>query len=48
MPQFEATILKVNIKLIKGDSVYSQYGNMFVWGFVLLMGVVGFGVRLRE
>lgn len=48
MPQFEATTLKANIKLIKGDSVYSQYGNMFVWGFVLLMGVVGFGVRLRK
>ncbi|MBD0412040.1 apolipoprotein N-acyltransferase [Pseudoalteromonas distincta] len=48
MPQFEAATLKANIKLIKGDSVYSQYGNVFVWGFVLLMGVVGFGVRLRK
>jgi apolipoprotein N-acyltransferase len=48
MPQFEATILKANIKLIKGDSVYSQYGNMFVWGFVLLMGVGGFGVRFKS
>jgi apolipoprotein N-acyltransferase len=48
MPQFEATTLKANIKLIKGDSVYSQYGNMFVWGFVLLMGVAGFGARLKR
>ena len=48
MPQFEATILKANIKLIKGDSVYSQYGNVFVWGFVLLLGVGGVGVRFRK
>jgi apolipoprotein N-acyltransferase len=47
MPQFEATILKANIKLIQGDSVYSQYGNMFVWGFVVLLGIGGFGVSLK-
>ena len=45
MPQFEATTLKANIKLIKGDSVYSQYGNVFVWGFVFLMGVGVFGLK---
>jgi apolipoprotein N-acyltransferase len=48
MPQFEAIILKANIKLIQGDSVYSQYGNMFVWGFVVLLGIGVFGVRLRK
>ena len=48
MPQFEATTLKANIKLIQGDSVYSQYGNKFVWGFVLLLGVAGFGIRFRK
>ena len=48
MPQFEATILRANIKLIKGDSVYSQYGNVFVWGLVFLMGLSGFGVRFRK
>jgi apolipoprotein N-acyltransferase len=47
MPQFKATILKANIKLVKGDSVYSQYGNMFVWGFVLLMGFGGFVVKFK-
>ncbi|MBQ4798263.1 apolipoprotein N-acyltransferase [Pseudoalteromonas sp. MMG006] len=47
MPQFEAATMKADIKLIQGDSVYSQYGNMFVWGFVLLLGVGGFGVSLK-
>lgn len=41
MPQFEATTLKANIKLIQGDSVYSQYGNWPVWIVVVLMGVGG-------
>ncbi|MEL0633191.1 apolipoprotein N-acyltransferase [Pseudoalteromonas carrageenovora] len=48
MPQFEAATMKADIKLIQGDSVYSQYGNMFVWGFVFLLGVGGFGVRFRK
>jgi len=48
MPQFEAATMKADIKLIQGDSVYSQYGNMFVWAFVLLLGVAGFGVRFRK
>lgn len=44
MPQFEATTLKANIKLIQGDSVYSQYGNMLVWGVVVLLSVFGFAI----
>ncbi|NYR14171.1 apolipoprotein N-acyltransferase [Pseudoalteromonas sp. MIP2626] len=48
MPQFEATTMKADVKLIQGDSVYSQYGNMFVWGFVLLLGVGGFGIRFKR
>jgi len=48
MPQFEAATMKANIKLIQGDSVYSQYGNVFVWGFVLLMMIGGIGVRFRK
>ncbi|MDO6837344.1 apolipoprotein N-acyltransferase [Pseudoalteromonas carrageenovora] len=48
MPQFEAATMKADIKLIQGDSVYSQYGNVFVWGFVVLLGVGGFGVRFRK
>ncbi|ASM50554.1 apolipoprotein N-acyltransferase [Pseudoalteromonas espejiana DSM 9414] len=48
MPQFEAATMKADIKLIQGDSVYSQYGNAFVWGFVVLLGISGFGVRFRK
>jgi apolipoprotein N-acyltransferase len=48
MPQFEAATMKADIKLIQGDSVYSQYGNVFVWGFVLLMMIGGIGVRFRK
>ncbi|MBQ4857919.1 apolipoprotein N-acyltransferase [Pseudoalteromonas sp. MMG007] len=48
MPQFEAATMKADIKLIQGDSVYSQYGNMFVWGFVVLLGALGFGVKLKD
>jgi len=48
MPQFKAATMKADIKLIQGDSVYSQYGNVFVWGFVVLLGVGGFGVRFRK
>jgi len=47
MPQFEAATMKADIKLIQGDSVYSQYGNVFVWGFVVLLGICGFGVRFK-
>ncbi|KDC50190.1 apolipoprotein N-acyltransferase [Pseudoalteromonas sp. S3431] len=48
MPQFEAATMKADIKLIQGDSVYSQYGNMFVWGFVVLLGALGVGVKLKD
>ncbi|WP_171038439.1 apolipoprotein N-acyltransferase [Pseudoalteromonas sp. S3178] len=48
MPQFEAATMKADIKLIQGDSVYSQYGNMFVWGFVLLLGVGGFWGHIKR
>lgn len=41
MPQFKADILKANVKLIQGNSIYSQYGNWPVWITVVLMGVVG-------
>ena len=48
MPQFEAATMKADIKLIQGDSVYSQYGNAFVWGFVVFLGVGGLGARFRK
>ena len=48
MPQFEAATMKADINLIQGDSVYSQYGNVFVWGFVVLMMIGGIGVRFRK
>jgi len=48
MPQFEAATMKADIKLIQGDSVYSQYGNIFVWGFVLLLGVGGFWGHIKR
>ncbi|MCQ8884639.1 apolipoprotein N-acyltransferase [Pseudoalteromonas agarivorans] len=41
MPQFEAATMKADIKLIQGDSVYSQYGNFPAWVVVVLMGVMG-------
>lgn len=48
LPQFEAAVLKANIKLIKGDSVYSQYGNVFVWGCVILLCIAGFLTRFKK
>ena len=45
MPQFEADILKAEIKLIDGDSLYSQYGNWPIWAVVLLMGIIGIAAR---
>ncbi|MFY8327330.1 apolipoprotein N-acyltransferase [Pseudoalteromonas sp. ZZD1] len=47
MPQFKAETLKVNVKLIEGDSIYSQYGNLPVWIVVVLMGFVGVVIRLK-
>ncbi len=47
MPQFKAETLKVNVKLIEGDSIYSQYGNLPVWIVVVLMGFVGVVKRLK-
>ncbi|CAM3882009.1 MULTISPECIES: apolipoprotein N-acyltransferase [Pseudoalteromonas] len=48
MPQFEADTLKVNVKLIQGDSIYSQYGNLPVWIVVVLMGVVGIAISNKR
>ena len=48
MPQFAADTLKVNVKLIQGDSIYSQYGNLPVWIVVVLMGVGGFAIKLHK
>ncbi|WP_372761477.1 apolipoprotein N-acyltransferase [Pseudoalteromonas sp.] len=47
MPQFAATTMKAHIKLIQGDSVYSQYGNLFVWAVVVLLGVGGLAARFK-
>jgi apolipoprotein N-acyltransferase len=47
MPQFKATTMKANIALIQGNSVYSQYGNQFVWVFVLLMTLAGLAHTVR-
>jgi len=47
MPQFEADTLKVNVKLIEGNSIYSQYGNWPVWIFVMLVGVTGLVMRFK-
>jgi len=48
MPQFEADILKVDVKLIQGNSIYSKYGNLPVWIFVVLMGVIGMVMKLKN
>jgi apolipoprotein N-acyltransferase len=48
MPQFEATTLKASIKLIQGDSVYSQYGNMFVWFILVLLTLVSVIFKQRH
>lgn len=48
MPQFKADTLKVNIKLIQGDSIYSQYGNLPVWIVVVLMGVGAVSLKLHR
>nr|WP_306173993.1 apolipoprotein N-acyltransferase [Pseudoalteromonas shioyasakiensis] len=47
MPQFEADVLKVDVKLIQGNSIYSQYGNWPVWIVVVLMGVIGIAVSRK-
>jgi len=48
MPQFEATTLKANIRLIQGDSVYSQYGNMFVWFILVLLTLVSVVLKKHQ
>ena len=48
MPQFEAAVLKADVKLIQGNSVYSQYGNVFVWGIVTLLGIGGTLMRFKN
>jgi len=48
MPQFEAAVLKADVKLIQGNSVYSQYGNVFVWGIVALLGIGGTLMRFKH
>ena len=48
MPQFKADVLEANITLIKGDSIYSQYGNWPVWAVVILLSAVGVFVRIKK
>ncbi|MEL7386882.1 MAG: apolipoprotein N-acyltransferase, partial [Pseudomonadota bacterium] len=48
MPQFKADVLEANISLIKGDSIYSQYGNWPVWIVVILLGAVGVLARVKK
>jgi len=48
MPQFKADILKANVKLIQGNSIYSQYGNWPVWIVVMLMGILGIVIGSRR
>jgi len=48
MPQFKADVLEANITLIKGDSIYSQYGNWPVWAVVILLSAVGVFVRVKK
>ena len=48
MPQFKADVLEANITLIKGDSIYSQYGNWPVWAVVILLSAVGVFVRVKQ
>ncbi|BBN82404.1 hypothetical protein PA25_23890 [Pseudoalteromonas sp. A25] len=43
--QFEAGVLKSDIKLISGTSVYSRLGHTPVWIFVLLAGLTVIGAR---
>ena len=48
MPQFEADTLKVNVKLIKGDSIYSQYGNWPVWLFIFSITSIALIIKFRS
>ncbi|KTF14734.1 apolipoprotein N-acyltransferase [Pseudoalteromonas sp. H105] len=48
MPQFKANVLKADVKLIQGDSIYSQYGNWPVWAVVMLMGLLGIIIGSRR
>lgn len=41
IPQFEANVLTAEIKPYKGETLFSQFGNVFVYGFSLLTLVVG-------
>ncbi|MFT6789859.1 MAG: apolipoprotein N-acyltransferase [Pseudoalteromonas rhizosphaerae] len=47
MPQFKADTLKVNIKLIQGDSIYSQYGNLPVWLFIFSITIAALIVKFK-
>ncbi|WP_404340533.1 apolipoprotein N-acyltransferase [Pseudoalteromonas mariniglutinosa] len=48
MSQFKADVLEANVKLINGDSIYSQYGNLPMWIVVALMAAIGIVVRLKR
>ncbi|WP_171040462.1 MULTISPECIES: apolipoprotein N-acyltransferase [unclassified Pseudoalteromonas] len=48
MPQFKADVLEANITLIKGDSLYSQYGNWPVWIVVILLSAVAVFIRVKK
>ena len=48
MPQFKADVLEATITLIKGDSIYSQYGNLPVWVVVILLSAAGVIVRFKK
>ena len=48
MPQFKADVLEATITLIKGDSIYSQYGNLPVWVVVIILSAAGVIVRFKK
>lgn len=48
LPQFEADVLEAEVKLIKGESIYSQFGNWPVWAVVLLLLLAGLTVKYKH
>lgn len=48
MPQFKADVLEASITLIKGDSLYSQYGNWPVWIVVILLSAVAVFISVKK
>jgi apolipoprotein N-acyltransferase len=47
IPQFEATVLKTDLQLIKGLSPFSKYGHLPIWILIGLLSICVFLPRLK-